>query len=453
MNRHETTAHEPGGKVPELPTLPLDDSNEKDALTATARRKQQHKRPSQRSRPGAGAKRGGEVESSPSIAAATPLRRSELRELLATHAEHRLSLYMPLHAPGAEGPQNSVRLKNLLREAQSQLVLRGLRPADARAMLRPANSLVTNAAFWRQSEGGLALLLAPNVFRCDHLPMAVAEQVHVGRRFIVRPLLALLDGSDRFWLLAVSQNAVRLFRGDADRIAPIEVEGLPRDMSSALNLDISITGDQVHSASNQPLQGKQAAVFHGQGGESDTRKEELQEYFRAIDAALRDTLQAEPAPLVVACVDYEFALYREVNTYPHLIGRALTGNVEHLGLKELHAQAWPLAEPHLGEKRRHDAGRCARLVPAGKASPHITEVLPAACEGRVETLFIARDTAVWGVHDRETGAVEVHAQSQPGDEDLLELAAVETLTHNGTVYSVPADEVPGSGSVVAILRF
>jgi hypothetical protein len=284
MNRHETTAHEPGGKVPELATLPPDDSNENDVLPKTDRRTQRQK-PSRRSRPSA--KRGGEVESSPSIPAATSLRRSELRELLATGAEHRVSLYMPLHAPGAAGPQNAIRFKNLLREAQSQLVLHGLRPADARAMLKPANALATNAAFWRQSEGGLSLLLAPNVFRCDHLPMAVAEQVHVGRRFIVRPLLALLDGSDRFWLLAVSQNAVRLFRGNADRIAPIEVEGLPRDMSSALNLDISITGDQVHSATNQPLQGKQAAVFHGQGGESDTRKEELQEYFRAINAALR----------------------------------------------------------------------------------------------------------------------------------------------------------------------
>jgi hypothetical protein len=194
-------------------------------------------------------------------------------------------------------------------------------------------------------------------------------------------------------------------------------------------------------------------VFHGQGGEADTRKEELKEYFRAIDAALHDTLQAEPAPLVVACVDYEFALYREVNTYPHVIGRALTGNVEHVGLKELHALAWPLAEPHLDEARREAAARYARLSASGKVSPHITEIVPAACEGRVDTLFIARDAAAWGVHDVETGAVEVHAEPQPGDEDLLDLAAVETLTHHGTVYSVPADELPTSGSAAAILRY
>jgi hypothetical protein len=319
-------------------------------------------------------------------------------------------------------------------------------------VLKPANSLVANAAFWRQSEGGLALLIAPGVLRCYHLPRAVAEEVHVGRRFVVRPLLALLDESRRYWVLAISQNSVRLFRGDADGIVPIEVEGVPRDMTSALNLDISITGDQVHSASNE-RPGKQAAVFHGQGGEADTRKEELKEYFRAIDAALRDALKAEPAPLVVACVDYEFALYREVNTFPHLISRALGGNVEHLGLKELHAQAWPLVEPHLDEARREAAARYARLSASGKVSPHIAEIMPAACEGKVDTLFIARDVVMWGVHDVETGAVEVHGEPQPGDEDLLDLAAVETLTRHGTVYTVPVEEMPVSGPAAAIMRY
>ncbi len=451
MNRREM-ADETGRRAPALVPSPVDTSNENNLTEA---RPSKARKSSRRARPGAVAVkrgRGEQVATPPPILVASSLRQAELRELLATHAEHRVSLYLPLHAPGAEGLQNSVRLKNLLREAQSQLVAHGLRPTDARAMLKPANSLLTNAAFWRQSEGGLALLIAPVALRCYHLPSGVAEEVHVGRRFIIRPLLPLLDETRRYWLLALSQNSVRLFRGHAEGIVPLQVAGLPRDMASALNLDMSITGDQVHSATSEPL-GKQAAVFHGQGGETDTRKEELQEYFRAIDAALHDTLRAEPAPLLVACVGYEFALYREVNTYPHLIGRAPGGNVEHLGRRELHAQAWPLVEPHLDEARRETAARFARLAASGKTSSHITEIIPAAREGKIDTLFLARDAAVWGVPDAETGAVEVHRGPQPGDEDLLDLAAVETLTHHGAVYSVAAAEMPASGPAAAIMRY
>jgi hypothetical protein len=386
------------------------------------------------------------------IQVATTLRRSDLHELIAPRVEHRLSLYMPLHAPGAEGPQNAVRLKNLLRDAQSQLELHGLRPAAARAMLQSAASLTENAAFWRQSEGSLALLIAPQTLSCYHLPESVAEAVHVGRRFVVGPLLTLLDEAHRFWLLALSENSVRLFRGDVNAITPVEVKGLPRDMASALNLDVSITGGQVHSSTNQPL-GKQAAVFHGQGGVADTRKEELKEYFRVIDVALHDTLRAEPAPLLLACVEYESALYHEVNTYPHLVARALAGNVEHLGLKELHTQAWPVVEPHLDEARREAATRYARWTATGRVSSHIAEIVPAAGEGRLETLFVARDAAVWGLRDLDTGAVEVHEELLPGDEDLLELAVVETLLHHGTVYSVSAAQMPSSGPAAAIMRY
>jgi hypothetical protein len=262
----------------------------------------------------------------------------------------------------------------------------------------------------------------------------------------------LLDEAQRFWLLALSQNSVRLFRGDANEIAPVEVKGLPRDMASALKLDVSITGGQVHSATNQPL-GKQAAVFHGQGGAVDTHKEELKEYFRVVDRALHDTLSAELVPLVVACVDHQFALYRQVNTYPKLIASGLAGNVEHLGLKELHTRAWPLVEPHLGQTRREAATRYARLTPSGMASSHIAEIVAAAREGRVEALFVAREAAVWGVHDVDTGAVEVHEERMPGDDDLLELAAVETLLHHGTVYSVSVGQMPTGGSAAAILRY
>jgi hypothetical protein len=48
----------------------------------------------------------------------------------------------------------------------------------------------------------------------------------------------------------------------------------------------------------------------------------------------------------------------------------------------------------------------------------------------------------------------VHESRQPGDQDLLDLAAVQTLAHAGDVYAVTPDEVPDARSpVAAVFRY
>jgi hypothetical protein len=393
----------------------------------------------------------------PAVNTRDTLDAAELRSLLAGPAEHRVSMYMPVYPPGPDGLQNPIRLKNLLRRAEEMLVDKGMRAAEARELLQQPHSLVPDKAFWRRSQGGLGLLVSRDVFRCYQLRSPVDESAWVSNRFRIRPLLPLMDGDNRFWLLAISGNQVRLFRGDQESLEPVEVADLPKNIEETLNLDVSKTGDQVHSANSLKL-GKQSAVFHGQGGEPDAHKADLRAYCQAIDAAVHDALNAAPAPLLLACVEYVFPIYREANRYPHLLERPLTGNADYLVPHELHAQAWPLVEPHLHKGRREAAGRYQKLlaagkVAAGKASPHIAEIIPAAFEGRVDTLFLANDAKQWGTVESESKTVTVHAELQPGDEDLLDLAAVETLAHSGAVYCVPANEVPDSGAAAALFRY
>ena len=60
---------------------------------------------------------------------------------------------------------------------------------------------------------GLALFLAEGFFRRFRLPTAFVETVAVNRRFMVNPLIPLLSERDLFFVLALSQNQVRLLRG------------------------------------------------------------------------------------------------------------------------------------------------------------------------------------------------------------------------------------------------
>jgi hypothetical protein len=86
-------------------------------------------------------------------------------------------------------------------------------------------------------------------------------------------------------------------------------------------------------------------------------------------------------------------------------------------------------------------------------SPHVTEIIPAAVEGRVDVLFVGRDARQWGTFDPESRTVQVHISPQPKDEDLLELAAIETLARKGTVHVLASPEMPEGGAAAAIYRY
>ena len=169
-------------------------------------------------------------------------------------------------------------------------------------------------------------------------------------------------------------------------------------------------------------------------------------YFRQIDQGLQDFLREEPAPLVLAGVEYLLPIYKEANTYPHLLGEGITGNPEGVSPEELHRQAWALVEPHFRQEQEKAAARYRQLAGTGKTANDAREIVPAAYHGRVECLFVAVGRQQWGDYDPGTDQVSIHPEPQPGDFDVLDLAATQTLLQGGTVYAVEPAEVPDSGA-------
>lgn len=377
---------------------------------------------------------------------------SELQRLARDSSVPCVSVYLTTHVAGEAGQQDAVRLKNLLQRAESQLADTWMRGAEARKLLQPARDLATDPAFWDKRSRGMAIFVAADAFHRYRLPLEFDELLFVNRRFHVKPLLPMLEGGDRFFILALSQKNVRLFSASRHAIEEAAVAGLPTNMKDALNYTESDRGSQVHSAMRGG-RGKQAAVFHGHGGQPDTRKDDLAQFFRQIETALKPFLREEKTPLLLAGVEYLLPLYREITRYPHVVDRDLVGNCDHLSAHELHQKAWPVMEPVFRQEPERAAVRYRELSGTGKTSDDIKQIIAAAHEGRIETLFVRAQSHVWGVCHAETGAVELHESCQAGDDDLLDLAAVLTLSQRGTVYSVEREEMPGSEPIAVLFRY
>jgi len=380
-----------------------------------------------------------------------PLTLDELKALVRQNVGVCASIFMPTHRAGAETRQDPIRFKNLLREAEEGLRALGLRSTQVRGLLEPARRLLTDSTFWRHQSDGLAVFAAVDLFRFYRLPLDLAELVVVGERCHIKPLLPLFMGDGHFFILALSQNQVRLLEGTRHSVDEIDLEGVPTSLVEALG-EGGEKQLQFHTRTGAPGAGERAAGFHGHDP-ADEAKDRIFRYFRQVNEGLSQVLRDERAPLVLVGVDYLLPLYKEANTYAHLLDQGITGNPEALTPAELHGRAWEIVHPRFLEARQVARAQYQELVGTGRTSTTIQEVVPAACHGQVEVLFVAVGVQRWGHFVPEANAVHLSGEPTPGDEDLLDFAAVQTILNSGTVYAVEPENVPDGAPLAAIFRF
>lgn len=368
-----------------------------------------------------------------------------------------ISIYLPTVQSGAETRQNSIRFKNLIRQAEALLEEQAINHSESLALLQPAIELLEQADFWQHQQAGLALFLTKGFQRFCRLPLSVEELVVVADRFHLKPLLPLFTEDNEFFVLALSQKQIRFFQANRYNIREVEVEGMPQSLDEALNYDETAKEGQFRIATSKGGTANsfvQPGAFHGQGSpDQDEHQKDILQFFQVINDVLHPKLRNQTAPLLLVGVEYLLPIYREANTYPHLLEAGVTENPEVLKPEELHEQVWPLVEPEFSQSQEAAIAHYQELSGTGKTSTNLQEVVPAAYYGRVDQLFVALDRQQWGHFDPDASQVHFHSQVEPGDEDLLDAAAIQTLLNGGTVYAVAPDQVPETAPLAAVFRY
>lgn len=366
-----------------------------------------------------------------------PFTLDHLDVLLERRAGPCVSIFMPTTRISRETDRDRIVLKNLRAEAFKRLMdQHGLRLPDAEALVLPVDELLEDDGFWPYLSDGLALFLAPDAHFTFRLAQPFTELLALGERFVVKPLVPLLSGDGTFYVLAISQNQARLIEGGRQGANEIRVEEMPGDMAKAL----SMRGREGTRAPNKQWQGDEG------------QKTLYRKYFLQIDRALRPFLGAEP--LVIAGVSYLVPIFREATSYRHLVPEGIPGNPEELSAAELHAKAWPLVEPFLDAPRRQALERFESLRGTDRVTDEVSTILGGALDGRVQTLFLALESDLFGDFDPETRQTVVHgAEAKAGDIDLGSLAGRWVYARGGNVFGVTAAEIPDGRPVAAIMRY
>ncbi|HEX6173384.1 MAG TPA: hypothetical protein VF089_05170 [Candidatus Binatia bacterium] len=371
--------------------------------------------------------------------------------LLGAHEPPCLSLYQPTHRAYPENQQDPIRFKNLLKSLEQSLRQK-YTTRDVKPLLQPFQDLSANQDFWNHTQDGLAVLGAPGLFRVYRLQRVVPELSVVADSFHIKPLIRILQSSDRYQLLGLNRREVKLFEGNRDALDEIEpAPGVPRTITDALGDELTephLTVASYGTGAAGP------AMRHGHGAKKDEVDVDAERFFRAVDrAVLEHHSRPSGLPLILAALPEHHSLFRQVSQNSFLVSEAVDIHPDALSGEALRERAWRVIEPRYLARLATLVDEFGKAKSNGLGSDDAALIAEAAAAGRVATVLIEAERHVPGRIDQVSGRVEFGDLAHPEVDDLLDDIGELVLEKGGQVVVVPAERMPVETGVAAIYRF
>lgn len=375
-------------------------------------------------------------------------------ELAEMHGTNYVSIYIPTHRAGKEtiSGKDALILKNQVSDIKLKLGEQGMSGQDIDKFVKPVNDLVNDHEFWSHQSDGLAIFLSDDLFDKYSVPIYFEAFNYLSNEFYLKPLMPLFNGDGIFYMLILALGDVKYYQCKRHSITEIKVNDLiPSQLEDSVGYDHDQKSLQVRSQQGNKGQG----MFHGHGDKESESKNELVKYFREIDKGLMTILHDDQKPpLVVCCLDYHFPIYREVNSYQNLFPQHLSGNPDDKDVLLMHEEVWELLKPYFSKTRQEKLDQYSQFIVNEKASSDLHQILPAAFDGKVDTLFLENGTDIYGIYDPLTQAINIQDTHQIQNVSLMNLAAMKVLLNGGTVYLSDKDDMPDASSKInALYRY
>ena len=380
--------------------------------------------------------------------------RDDLLRLSQYHNKSCISIFIPTHHIGLEtlSGQDALNLKNQLKQVKYKLAGRGLSSSETEKLINPIRSLIGDTDFWRHQSEGLAVFVSEDIFEKYNLPTKFGEFNYLSGEFYLKGLFPLFNEYGHFFLLTLKKDEVKLFEGNKYSLTAVNLEGL---VPSRLEDTVGYDFEQKQMKFRSGWGGNKPGSFHGHGESESRDKTELLMFLREVDKGIMSKLRnnQEP-PLVICCLDYLYPIYREACTYRNLFPRYIPNNPADLDTRKLHERVWEILEPYFNNNFLERKERYLIGIDKGKASSNIREIIPAAISGKIDTLFLEKDTDLFGIYDPSTGGISIQEEQDMMNVSLTNLVAKKVFGQGGAVYLLEKQNMPdGSSGVNALFRY
>ncbi len=371
--------------------------------------------------------------------------------LLRAHEPPCLSLYQPTHRHYPDNQQDVIRFRNLVKSMEQSLrqkyAVREVRP-----LLEPFHSLADDHGFWNHTLDGLAVLSAPAFFRVYRLQRPVPEFAVVADTFHTKPLMRILQSADRYQVLGLNRQEIKLFEGNRDALDEIEAAaGVPRTITEALGEELT---EPHMTVASYGMGAGGPAMHHGHGSKKDEVDIDAERFFRAVDrAVLEHHSRPSGLPLILAALPEHHNLFRQVSQNPLLLNEAIDVHPDALPRDALRERAWRVVEPKYLARLAALVEEFGKAKAKGLGSDELEPIAQAALAGRVGTVLIEAERHVPGRIDPAAGRIQPGDLAHPEFGDLLDEIGEIVLAKGGQIVIVPAERMPTRTGIAAIYRF
>jgi hypothetical protein len=357
-----------------------------------------------------------------------------------------ISIYMPTHRMGEDVQQDPIRLKNLLTEVKKQLKKHNLPEQKIEKLLDEPKKLLDKPSFWAENEEGLSFFISDDFFDYFRIPRSVEERIMVDNHFLITPLVPMISLEGTFCVLTLSQKKIRLLRCTRTNVKNVELRDTPLSMDEFRKYNVY--EKNIYSGGNSRSQ----STFQG-WGDGSLERDDIENYLKTVENEVTSILRKWNDPLVLAGVKEAVALYKKVNYYNRLMDQAVTENPDPLSDDEIRKAGWEQIQSYFLKDMYDDMRRFGDLSESEKQSENLTQIVQAAYYGKVDSLFVSLDGDSWGWFDPDRDVVHHSTEPQNGEHDLINMAAIKTLTQSGNVYALDKESMPNKASIVAIFRY
>ena len=363
-----------------------------------------------------------------------------------------LSLYQPTHRHHPDNQQDPIRFRNLVKELEEPL-RQQFPKDDIRTLLQPFLALANDMDFWNHTLDGLAVLGARGIFRVYKLQRPVTEFALVADSFHTKPLMRILQSADRYQVLGLNRQEIRLFEGNRDALDEIELaRTVPKTITEALGDELTEPHRTV--ASYGGIGDGHSPMHHGHGGKESEVDIDAERFFRAIDRGILEH-HSKPAglTLILAALPQHHHLFHQVSHNPLLIEDSIEVHPDSLTIEELRQRAWQILEPHYLARLAKLVEEFGNAKSKGLGDDVLVQVAKAMVAGRVATLMIEAVRKIPGRIDSATGEIEFGDLSHPEVDDVLDDLGELALKKGGQIVIVPAERMPTDTGIAAIYRY
>jgi hypothetical protein len=362
-----------------------------------------------------------------------------------------LSLYQPTHRRRPDNAQDPIRFRNLVKSLEESLRQK-FTAREIQPLLKPFLALAENREFWMYTLDGLAVLGAPNFLRVYRLQRPVAELAVVADSFHIKPLLRILQSADRYQLLGLDRQKIKLFEGNRDALDEIDLApGVPPTITEALGEELT---EPHMTVASYGMGAGGPGMRHSHGSKKDELDKDAERFFRIADrAVLQHHSKPSGLPLILVALTEHHNLFRQVSQNPFLLPEGIETDPSALSIDTLRERVWRVVEPRYLARLASLIEEFGAAKSKGLGADDPTLIAEGALAGRVETLLIEADRHIAGRIDYASGRIEPGDLSHPEIDDVLDDLGELVIKKGGQIVIVPSERMPTQTGIAAIYRF